>query len=60
MKNLAIFRIPRCLQATRYTKQGLSLRRNYVCPAFNPPDIQSLLCVLCVFVVYPVQSRRAI
>jgi len=27
-------------KATRYTKQGLSLRRSYVCPAFNPPDIQ--------------------
>jgi len=77
----------KALKATRYTKQGLPLRRNYVCPAFNPPDIQYLLClaplnfypvkpyrltgtkgqrsvfnrgVLCVFVVYPVQSRRAI
>jgi hypothetical protein len=30
-------------KTTRYTKQGLPLRRNYVCPAFNPPDIQSFL-----------------
>jgi len=38
-------------KAVRYTKQGMPLRRNCVCPAFNPPDIQYLLCVLCVFVV---------
>jgi hypothetical protein len=38
-------------KATRYTKQGLPLRRNYVCPAFNPPDIQSFLRALCVFAV---------
>jgi hypothetical protein len=30
-------------KGTRYTKQGPPLRRNYVCPAFNPPDIQSFL-----------------
>jgi len=31
------------LNHTRYTKQGLPHRRNYVCPALNPPDIQSFL-----------------
>jgi hypothetical protein len=39
-------------KCTRYTKQGLPLRGNYVCPAFNPPDIQAFLCVLRDFVVY--------
>jgi len=42
-------------EVTRYTMRGLPLRRNYVCPAFNPPDIQSFLRaflrVLCDFVV---------
>jgi hypothetical protein len=41
-------------KATGYTKQGLPLRRNSVCPAFNPPDIQYVLCVLCL----PVRARR--
>jgi hypothetical protein len=39
-------------KGTRYTKQGLPLRGNYVCPAFNPPDIQAFLCVLRDFVVH--------
>jgi len=38
-------------KCTRYTKQGLPLRGNYVCPAF-PPDIQAFLCVLRDFVVH--------
>jgi len=36
---------------TKDTKQGLPLRRNNVCPSFNPPDIQSFLRALCVFAV---------
>jgi hypothetical protein len=33
-------------KATRYTKQGLPLRRNSVCPAFNPDYAVDTYCGL--------------